>query len=61
LPKGLKGEKRPADAISAKTMRIKTGDGTENVDTPESKGKGVHASAMGAAARMKKAQPEAPV
>lgn len=63
MPKGPKGEKRPADAIGAavKSMRILTGDAPEDIDTPESQGKDPHASHMGkrgAAARMKKLSPE---
>jgi hypothetical protein len=63
MPKGPKGEKRPADAVSAavKTMRILTGEESEDVDTPESQGKDAHASAMGkrgAVARMKTLSPK---
>jgi hypothetical protein len=63
LPKGPKGEKRPADAIGAavKSMRILTGDEPEDIDTPESQGKDPHASHMGkrgAAARLKSVSPE---
>jgi hypothetical protein len=58
MPKGPKGEKRPADVIgnAVKSMRILTGDEPEDIDTPESQGKNPHASAMGkmgAAARAK--------
>lgn len=63
MPKGPKGEKRPADMIGAavKSMRILTGEEPEDIDTPESQGKDPHASAMGkkgAAARMAKLTPE---
>jgi hypothetical protein len=59
MPKGPKGEKRPADVIgnAVKIMRIATGEEPEDIDTPESRGKNPHASAMGklgAAARAKK-------
>jgi len=49
MPKGPRGEKRPADAIGAavKTMRILTGEEPEDIDTPESQGKDPHASHMG--------------
>jgi hypothetical protein len=58
MPKGPKGEKRPADVIgnAVKSMRILTGQEPEDIDTPESRGKDPHASAMGklgAAARAK--------
>ncbi len=63
MPKGPKGEKRPADVIgnAVKSMRILTGEEPEDIDTPESQGKNPHASAMGkmgAAARAKKVSPE---
>ncbi len=59
MPKGPKGEKRPADVIGAavKVMRIATGEEAEDIDTPASRGVNPHASAMGklgAAARAKK-------
>lgn len=62
MPKGPKGEKRPADVIGAavKVMRIATGEEPEDIDTPESQGKDPHASAMGkkgAAARAKSTTP----
>ena len=49
MPKGPKGEKRPADVIGAavKTMRILTGEDKELVDTPESQGKNPAAVTMG--------------
>lgn len=59
MPKGPKGEKRPADVIgnAVKSMRILTGEDEEDIDTPESRSVNPHASAMGklgAAARAKK-------
>lgn len=58
MPKGPKGEKRPADVIGAavKSMRILTGEEPEDIDTPESQGKDAAAVSMGkrgAAARNK--------
>lgn len=62
MPKGPGGQKRPADVIGAavKVMRIATGEEPEDIDTPESRGKDPHASAMGkkgAAARAKAVSP----
>jgi len=59
MPKGPKGEKRPADVIgnAVKSMRILTGDEPEDIDTPEKQGKDPAAVSMGkrgAAARAKK-------
>ena len=59
MPKGPKGEKRPADVIGAavKSMRILTGEEPEDIDTPESQGKDPAAVSLGkrgAAARAKK-------
>jgi hypothetical protein len=41
MPKGPKGEKRPADVIAnaVKVMRIATGEEPEDYDTPEKSGK----------------------
>lgn len=63
MPKGPKGEKRPADVIgnAVKSMKILTGEEPEDIDTPESRGVNPHASAMGklgAAARAKKVGPK---
>ncbi len=63
MPKGPKGEKRPADVIGAavKVMRIATGEEPEDIDTPESQGKDLAAVSMGkrgAAARAKAVSPE---
>ncbi len=46
MPKGPKGEKRPADVIGAavKVMKIATG---QIEDTPEDEGKNPHAVALG--------------
>lgn len=62
MPKGPKGEKRPADMIGAavKSMRILTGEEPEDIDTPESQGKDPAAVALGkrgAAARAKAVNP----
>lgn len=48
MPKGPKGEKRPADVIGAavKSMRILTGDDSD--DTPAADGKDPNAKALGA-------------
>jgi hypothetical protein len=63
MPRGPKGEKRPADMIGAavKSMKILTGDEPEDIDTPESQGKDPAAVSMGkrgAAARAKAVSPE---
>jgi hypothetical protein len=49
VPKGPKGEKRPADVIgnAVHLMRIATGQITEDVPTPESEGKDPAAVALG--------------
>ena len=49
MPKGPKGEKRPADVIAnaVKVMRIATGEEEEEYDTPEAKGKDPAAVSMG--------------
>jgi hypothetical protein len=62
MPKGPKGEKRPADAIGAavKSMRILTGEEPEDIGTPESQGKDPAAVSLGkrgAAARTKALSP----
>ncbi len=48
MPKGPRGERRPADVIGAavKVMRIATGEETEELDAPET-GKDPAAAAMG--------------
>jgi hypothetical protein len=49
MPKGPKGEKRPADVIgnAVKVMRIATGEEEEDIDTPEKEGKDPAAVSMG--------------
>jgi len=49
MPRGPKGEKRPADVIGAavKVMRIATGEEPEELDTPEREGKDPNAAALG--------------
>lgn len=62
MPRGPRGEKRPADVIGAavKVMRIATGEETEELDAPEP-GKDPAAAAMGrkgGAARARNLTPE---
>ena len=49
MPKGPKGEKRPADVIGAavKDAKIATGEIEEDIDTPEKSGKDPAAVSMG--------------
>ena len=49
MPKGPRGEKRPADVIggAVKVMRIATGEEQEEYDTPERAGKDPNAAALG--------------
>ncbi len=49
MPKGPKGEKRPADVIAnaVKVMRIATGEEEEEIDTREKSGKDPAAVSMG--------------
>ena len=49
MPKGPRGEKRPADVIgnAVHVMRIATGEVAEEIATPESEGKDPAAAAMG--------------
>lgn len=49
MPRGPKGEKRPADVVAnaVKVMRIATGQEEEEFDTPESEGKDAAAVSMG--------------
>ncbi len=63
MPRGPKGEKRPADVIAnaVKVMRIATGEEEEEYDTPEAKGKDPAAVSMGqrgGKARAEKMTPE---
>jgi len=49
MPKGPKGEKRPADVIAnaVKVMKIATGEIEEDIATPEKEGKDPAAVSMG--------------
>ncbi len=49
MPKGPRGEKRPADVIGAaiKVAKIATGEIEENIATPEKEGKDPAAVSMG--------------
>ncbi len=49
MPKGPKGEKRPADVIAnaVKVMKIATGEIEEDISTPEKEGKDPAAVSMG--------------
>jgi hypothetical protein len=49
MPRGPKGERRPADVIgnAVHVMRIATGEITEDIPTPESEGKNPAAVALG--------------
>ena len=49
MPKGPKGEKRPADVIAnaVKVMKIATGEIEEDIDTQEKSGKDPAAVSMG--------------
>lgn len=49
MPKGPKGEKRPADVIgnAVHVMRIATGEIEEELETPESEGKDPAAATLG--------------
>lgn len=49
MPKGPRGERRPADVIGAavKSMRVLTGEEPEDIATPESEGKDAAAVSMG--------------
>ena len=49
MPKGPKGEKRPADVIgnAVHVMRIATGEIEEELATPEAEGKDPNAAALG--------------
>jgi hypothetical protein len=59
MPKGRRGEKRPADAIgmSVKVMRIATGEEDEELD--RAKSAAAELGARGGKARAKKLSPEA--
>jgi hypothetical protein len=63
MPRGPKGEKRPADVIGAAIMvgRIATGEIEDDIPTPESEGKDPAAVALGrkgGAARAKGLSPK---
>ena len=60
MPKGPKGEKRPADEIGAavKVMRIATGEEEEII---EDDGKDPHAKALGAKGGRKRAETMSPL
>lgn len=49
MPRGPKGEKRPADVIgnAVHVMRIATGEAEDKAPTPESQGKNAAAVALG--------------
>ena len=49
MPKGPRGEKRPADVIGAavKVAKVATGEIEEDIDTPEKEGKDPAAVSMG--------------
>jgi hypothetical protein len=59
MPKGPKGEKRPADVIGAavKVAKIATGEIEEDIDTPEKEGKDPAAVSMGNEAGMRALKP----
>jgi len=63
MPKGPRGEKRPADVIgnAIKVAKIATGEIEEDIDTPEKQGKDPAAVSMGkrgGKARAEKMTPE---
>jgi hypothetical protein len=59
MPKGPKGEKRPADVIgnAVKSMRILTGEEPEDIDTSGKDPAAVSMGKRGAAARAKNTTP----
>ena len=62
MPKGPKGEKRPADVIGAavKVAKIATGEIEEDIDTPEKEGKDPAAVSMGKRGGKARAQSMSP-
>ena len=60
MPKGPRGEKRPADVIgmSVKVMRIATGEETEELETDRVKSAAAELGARGGKARAAKMTPE---
>jgi hypothetical protein len=60
MPKGPRGEKRPADVIGAavKVMRIATGEETEELETDRAKSAAAELGSRGGKARAAKMTPE---
>ena len=60
MPKGPRGEKRPADVIgnAVKVMRIATGEETEELETDRVKNAAAELGARGGKARARKLSPE---
>jgi hypothetical protein len=60
MPKGPRGEKRPADVIgnAVKVMRIAIGEETEDLDTDRAKSAAAELGARGGKARARKLSPE---
>ena len=60
VPKGSRGEKRPADVIgnAVKVMRIATGEETEELETDRVKSAAAELGARGGKARAQKMTPE---
>jgi hypothetical protein len=60
MPRGPRGEKRPADVIgmSVKVMRIATGEDTEELETDHVKSAAAELGARGGKARAAKMTPE---
>ena len=60
MPKGSRGEKRPADVIgnAVKVMRIATGEETEELETDRVKSAAAELGARGGKARAQKMTPE---
>ena len=60
MPKGPRGEKRPADVIGAavKVMRIATGEETEELDADRMKSAAAQLGSRGGTARAKKLSSE---
>jgi hypothetical protein len=60
MPKGPRGEKRPADVIGAavKVMRIATGEETEELETDRAKSAAAELGSRGGKARAAKMPPE---
>ena len=60
MPRGPRGEKRPADVIgnAVKVMRIATGEETEELETDRSRSAAAELGARGGRARAAKLAPE---